>query len=152
MLNSASSNGKKPTIKVWWSSQAGAGGGRGDGGFWRTRAGCGVEPERAKLCGGLHFCQQKWWLSGSVICLVLPYSPRTSLGINERGPDRRAGAWWASDADDLSSSRLAWARRHMKTEGRGKVAGLTKGLASTWACTCGTLPTQSDSTLSVWRG
>lgn len=39
----------KPPRKFGGAAQAGAGGDGGDGGvFWRTRAGCGVEPERAK--------------------------------------------------------------------------------------------------------
>lgn len=61
---------------------------------------------------------------------MLPYGPRTSLGINERGPDRRAGTRRASDAGDLSRSRLAQARRHMKTEGerRGSKADRGAGL------------------------
>lgn len=50
---------------------------------------------------------------------MLPHGPRTSLGINERGPDRRAGTRRPSDAGDLSRSRLAQARRHVKTRGLG---------------------------------
>lgn len=53
---------------------------------------------------------------------MLPRSPRTSLGINERGPDRQAGTRRASGAGDLSRCRLAWARGHMKAEGGEEVA------------------------------
>lgn len=62
---------------------------------------------------------------------MLPHGPRTSLGINERGPDRRAGTRRPSDAGDLSRSRLAQARRHVKTGGLGLgggVAGLDTGI------------------------
>lgn len=54
---------------------------------------------------------------------MLPYGPRTNLGINERGLDRRAGTRWAGDVGDLSRSHLARARRHGKTKGRWEAEG-----------------------------
>lgn len=57
---------------------------------------------------------------------MLPHGPRASLGINERGPDRRAGTRRPSDAGDLSRKRLAQARRHVKTGvGGGEVRRAT---------------------------
>lgn len=62
---------------------------------------------------------------------MLPHGPRTSLGINERGPDRRAGTRRPSDAGDLSRSRLAQAGRHVKSGGLG-LGGGVRGAAPVW--------------------
>lgn len=58
---------------------------------------------------------------------MLPHGPRASLGINERGPDRRAGTRRPSDAGDLSRNRLAQARRHVKTGVDGGAGGEKSG-------------------------
>lgn len=128
----------KTTMKVWWNSTGrcrwkwrrweGGGAffeGREQGAEWSRRG-------RNSAVGCISVSRSDGWVV-ALFVLCCHTAPRTSLGINERGPDRRAGTRRASDAGDLSSSRLARARRHMKTEGRGEAARLTEGQPHAWA-------------------
>lgn len=152
---------QKPPWKFGGAAQAGAGGNGGDGWGWRRRKGGaffegreqGAEWSRRgrnSAVGCISVSRSDGWVV-ALFVLCCHTAPRTSLGINERGPDRRAGTRRASDAGDLSSSRLARARRHMKTEGRGEAAGLT-GASLRVGIGMGVCPTFRDNTLTVWRG
>lgn len=139
VLSSASSNStnhheslveQRRQVQVETEEMGGFFEGREQGAEWSRRG-------RNSAVGCISVSRSDGWVV-ALFVLCCHTAPRTSLGINERGPDRRAGTRRASDAGDLSRSRLARARRHTKTEGRGEAAGLTEGLASTRAPTCGT--------------
>lgn len=120
--------------------QAGAGGDGGDGGEGFEGQEQGVEWSRRgrnSAVGCISVSRSDGWVVALfVLCCHTALAPAWAL--MRGGPDRRAGTRRASGAGDLSRGRLAQARRHMKTEGRGEAAKLTAGQASTWAPACGT--------------